>query len=111
MFQVFICGLVDSRAKDVDAIDDGFNAAHPARSIFSGASNRVARGVSSESDYVIRNRNTGEVIAEQLAYSAWRGWIDALIASVIDNSAGVCYKRPGMYEKFPEILIPTGGKK
>ena len=60
---------------------------------------------------VIRNRRTGEVIAEDFSFNAWRGWIDALIASVIDNSAGVCYKRPGMYEKFPEILIPSGGKK
>lgn len=67
-------------------------------------------GVTVERD-VIRNRNTGEVIAEQLAFSAWHGWIDALIASVIDNSVGVCYEHPGMYEKFPEILIPSGGSK
>ena len=60
---------------------------------------------------VIRNRRTGEVIAEELSYSAWRGWIDALIASVIDNSAGVCYEHPGMFDKIPEILIPSGGTK
>lgn len=61
--------------------------------------------------HAIRNRRTGEVIAEQLAYSAWRGWIDAWIASVIDNSAGVCYRTPKMISKFPEILIPSGAKK
>lgn len=60
---------------------------------------------------VIRNRRTEEVIAEDFSFKAWRGWLDAWIASVIDNSAGVCYERPGMYEKFPEILIPSGAKK
>ena len=67
-------------------------------------------GVTVERD-VIRNRNTGEVIAEQLAYSAWRGWIDAKIASVIDNSAGNCYTHPKMNQKFHEILIPSGTTK
>jgi hypothetical protein len=61
--------------------------------------------------HVIRNRYTGEVIAEYFAYTAWQGWIDAWIASVIDNSAGVCYKRPKMFEKFQEILIPSDAKK
>lgn len=60
---------------------------------------------------VIRNRRTGEVIAEDFSFKVWRGWIDAKIASVIDNVAGVCYVRPGMYEKFPEILIPSGERK
>lgn len=67
-------------------------------------------GVTVDGD-VIRNRYTGEVIAEYFAYSAWQGWIDAWISSVIDNSAGVCYKRPKMFEKFQEILIPSGAKK
>jgi hypothetical protein len=67
-------------------------------------------GVTVDRD-VIRNRQTGEVIAENFVYGAWRGWIDAWIASVIDNSAGNCYKRPKMSEKFQEILIPSGAKK
>jgi hypothetical protein len=60
---------------------------------------------------VIRNRYTGEVIAEYFAYIAWQGWLDAWIASVIDNSAGVCYQRPEMSDKFQEILIPLGAKQ
>lgn len=60
---------------------------------------------------VIRNRRTGEAIAEDFSFKAWRGWIDAWIASVIDNSAGICYERPGMFDKFPEILIPSGAPK
>lgn len=68
------------------------------------------QGVTVDRD-VIRNRKTGEVIAEYFVYGAWRGWIDAWIASVIDNSAGNCYKRPKMSEKFHEILIPSGAKK
>lgn len=69
-----------------------------------------SQGVTMERE-IIRNRNTGEVIAEQLAYSAWRGWIDAWIASVIDNSAGVCFQTPKMITKFSEILIPSGATK
>ena len=60
---------------------------------------------------IIRNRVTGEVIAEDISFRAWRGWIDAKIASVIDNVAGVCYERPGMSDKFPEILVPSGTTK
>ena len=59
----------------------------------------------------IRNVRTGEVIAEYLWYTAWRGWLDAWIRSVIDNSAGSCSKRPNMLNKFHEILIPSGAKK
>ena len=64
-------------------------------------------GVTVDRD-VIRNRKTNEVIAEHMAYSAWRGWIDAMIASVINNPAGICYTRPTMSEEFQEILIPSG---
>lgn len=61
--------------------------------------------------HVIRNLRTGEVIAEYFVFSAWRGWIDAWISSVIENSAGVCYTRPKMSEKFHEILVPSGATK
>lgn len=67
-------------------------------------------GVTVDRD-VIRNRKTGEVIAEYFVYGARRGWVDAWIGSVIDNSAGNCYKRPNMNDKFQEILIPSGAKK
>ena len=67
-------------------------------------------GVTVERD-VIRNRRTGEVIGEYLGFSAWRGWLDAWIASVINNSAGVCYGLPKMNQKYQEILIPSGAKK
>ncbi len=45
---------------------------------------------------VIRNRHSGEVIAEYRYFEARKGWLDALIGSVIDNSAGGCYQRPRM---------------
>jgi hypothetical protein len=61
--------------------------------------------------WVIRNRHTGEVISESMSYSAWRGWIDALISSVIDNSVGGCGKRTNLHDKIPEILIPKGASK
>lgn len=61
--------------------------------------------------YVIRNRHTGEVIAESMSYSARRGWIDALISSVIDNSVGGCGKRIDLFDKLPGILIPKGASK
>ena len=67
-------------------------------------------GVTVDRD-VIRNRKTGEVIAEYFVYGARRGWVDAWIGSVIDNSAGNCYKRPNMNDKFQETLIPSGAKK
>ncbi len=60
---------------------------------------------------VIRNRQTGEVIADYYYYSAWRGWIDALIGSVIDNSVGGCYRRPKLTQKYQDILIPSGESK
>ena len=60
---------------------------------------------------VIQNRRTGEVVAEDFSFTAWRGWVDSGISTVIDNVVGVCYERPGMYEKFYEILIPSGVKK
>ena len=55
---------------------------------------------------IIRNRKTGEVIAEYFVFSAWRGWLDSWIASVIDNSTGVCRNQPKLSEKFQDILIP-----
>ncbi len=58
--------------------------------------------------WVARNRQTGEVVAESLSFSAWRGWIDAWIGSVVDNSVGSCYSRPDVTEKIQEILIPSG---
>lgn len=61
--------------------------------------------------HVIRNRRTGEVIAEDFSFKAWRGWIDAWITSVIDNVVGVCYEHPGMYDRFSEVLIPSGATK
>lgn len=60
---------------------------------------------------IVRNRRTSEVIAEYVSYGAWRGWLDAWIASVIDDSPGVCYRTPKLIDKFPEILIPSGAKK
>lgn len=60
---------------------------------------------------VVRSRKTNEVIAEYFVFGAWRGWIDARIASVIDNSAGVCYKHPRLSEEFQKILIPSGAAK
>lgn len=61
--------------------------------------------------WVIRNRHTKEVIAESMSYSAWRGWIDAWISTVIDNSVGGCGKRTDLNDKIPEILIPKGESK
>lgn len=46
-------------------------------------------GVSKEYE-AIQNRFTKEVIAERWVFLAWRGWIDAWIGSVIDNSVGGC---------------------
>ena len=59
---------------------------------------------------VIRNRHTGEIIAKYRHYTALKGWVDALIGSVIDNSAGGCYRDPNMLTEFHNILIPSGGK-
>lgn len=58
---------------------------------------------------VIRNRHTGEIIAEHRSFTAIKGWLDALIGSVIDNSAGGCYRDPNMLTEFHNILIPSGG--
>lgn len=68
----------------------------------------VANGVSISQHKVIRNRKSGEVIAEEISYSAWSGWLDKKIAVLIDNSLGACYSRPFMYESVKEILIPRG---
>lgn len=67
-------------------------------------------GVTVERD-VIRSRRTGEVIAEYFGFSAWRGWLDASISSVINNSAGACYRLPKMNQKYQEILVPSGANK
>lgn len=63
-------------------------------------------GVTVQRD-LIRNRSTGEVIAEDATFSAWRGWIDTAVAALIDNSAGVCYRKPSLLDSFSEILIPA----
>jgi hypothetical protein len=44
----------------------------------------------SKSHETIQNRQTKEVIAESWRFVAWRGWLDAWISSVINNSAGGC---------------------
>ena len=62
------------------------------------------------SSTVIRNRYSGEVIAEHRSLTTRKGWLDALIGSVIDNSAGGCYQRPRMVTEFHNILLPSGGK-
>ena len=59
---------------------------------------------------VIRNRNTGEVIAKDRYFTARMGWIDNLIGSVIDNGAGGCYRRPKLITEFHRVLIPSGVK-
>ena len=57
----------------------------------------------------VRNRITDEVIAERWFFSAWRGWVDALIGSVIDNSVGSCNGGAYLiYDSIDKILIPTG---
>ena len=59
----------------------------------------------------VQNRYTKEIIAERWAFSAWRGWLDALIGSVIDNPAGSCIG--GSYilrDSIEKILIPSGVK-
>lgn len=59
---------------------------------------------------VIRNRHTGEIIAKYQSFTARMGWIDNLIGSVIDNGAGVCYRRPKLITEFHRVLIPSGVK-
>lgn len=46
-------------------------------------------GVTVTHEY-IQHRMTKEIIAERWRFSAWRGWIDAWIGSLIDNSPGGC---------------------
>ena len=58
---------------------------------------------------VIRNIKSREVIAEDIHYAAFSGWIDRKISSVIDNPVGVCYSMPGLSDKYHEILIPQAG--
>ena len=55
---------------------------------------------------VVRNRITGEIIAEEITYKALSGWIDKRIAKIINNPVGGCYARPFMYESIDNILIP-----
>ena len=45
---------------------------------------------------VIRNIKSREIIAEDIHYAAFSGWIDKKISSVIDNPVGVCYSMPGL---------------
>jgi hypothetical protein len=45
------------------------------------------------------------VIAENLSFKAWRGWLDALIASVIGNTAGVCYRPQGCLKNYLKFLF------
>lgn len=59
---------------------------------------------------VIRNRHTGEVIADDRYLRALGGWVDGLIGSVIDNGAGGCEREPRMITEFHNILIPSGAK-
>ena len=59
----------------------------------------------------IRNRHTGEVIAESFYYRAWSGWVDAWIGSVIDNTAGNCGEGPRLPRIMSEILIPKGAEQ
>ena len=59
---------------------------------------------------VIRNRHTGEVIAEDRAFWSLGGWVDGLIGSVIENNAGGCCREQRMLNEFHKILIPSGGK-
>jgi len=60
----------------------------------------------------IQNRFAKEVIAERKVFLAWRGWIDAWIGSVIDNSVGGCDGGSRMLrDSIEKILIPAGGKK
>lgn len=71
------------------------------------AKQNYADGVSEEYES-IQNRQTSEIIAERRLFLAWRGWIDAWIASVIDNSVGGC--NGGSYlliGSIAKILIPS----
>jgi hypothetical protein len=55
----------------------------------------------------IQNRLTKEVIADKRAFTAWKGWLDAWIGSVITNSAGSCEGGARMLHNYiTEILIP-----
>lgn len=56
---------------------------------------------------VVRNRLAGEVIAEDLRYTAWRGWIDSGINSFIENSVGGCERKDKLIVSLPEILVPS----
>ena len=55
----------------------------------------------------VRNRYTKEIVAEDMYFSAWRGWIDARIASVIDNSAGGCGRSQTLYDSIDMILLSS----
>lgn len=55
----------------------------------------------------IQNRFTKEIIAEDWYFSAWYGWIDAWIASVIDNSPGGCGNSQTLYDSIDRILISS----
>ncbi|MDP3845821.1 MAG: hypothetical protein Q8R10_05280 [Pseudomonas sp.] len=66
----------------------------------------IANGVSVSQHEVIRSRKSGEILAEEISYAAWSGWLDRKIAALIDNSIGSCYSRPFMYESIDKILIP-----
>lgn len=57
----------------------------------------------------IQNRISKEIIAERSFFSAWRGWVDILIGSVIDNGAGSCDGGLVILASIDKILIPSGG--
>ena len=64
------------------------------------------QGVSKEYE-AIRNRVNGEIVAERSVYIAWRGCVDASIASVIDNSAGSCDGGSRMLRDSIENILIT----
>lgn len=68
-------------------------------------------GVTVTHEY-IQNRKTKEVIAETWFFYAWRGWIDAWIGSVIDNSPGGCDGGARhLFGYHQQILIPNKAGK
>lgn len=59
---------------------------------------------------VVKSLKTNEIIAEEVSYTAWRGWLDAKIASLIDNPIGGCYSQKNIFDEFHNILIPRSKK-
>ncbi len=64
-------------------------------------------GVSKTHEF-IQNRLSKEVIAERWFFSAWYSWVDILIGSTIDNSAGSCNGGSQLIlASIEKILIPS----